>query len=113
MNYNSIPEELLFQELGEYVLQILTKDDKFDLESMMNHKSNIILEEIKNLFTDPTLLEDDHLMVDGLVMILSKHGVRVEDSQRDFAHYDEKNVSPPKSTPPPHPRTRNRKTFRL
>lgn len=69
----NLPEELLSGQLNEETLKIISNE--IDLESMMNHKANVILEEIISLFSDEELLESDTLLVDHIVMTLQKHGI--------------------------------------
>lgn len=69
----NLPKELLSDQLKEETLKILSNE--IDLESMMNHKANVILEEIISLFSDEELLESDTLLVDHIVMTFQKHGI--------------------------------------
>lgn len=69
-----IYKELLQQELGAYILNLLQENPP-DYKKMVDTKSTQIIAEIQQLFLDSDLISDDFLLVDSLISILNKHGI--------------------------------------
>lgn len=70
----SIKEELLYKELGKYILASITENPP-DYENMINKKSVIVLSEIQELFLQEEIESDDFLLVDQIISIFHRHGL--------------------------------------
>lgn len=66
--------ELLYQELGRYVADLLDMH-KPKLEEEINSSAVKILQEIQAVFQDNEVSENDFLIVEEIINILNRNGI--------------------------------------
>ncbi len=68
-------EPLVYQELGQYILRILEENPPKYQEFIVNKSTEIVFE-LQELFLNEALIADDYYLVDEIVSVLNKHGIR-------------------------------------
>ncbi len=82
----SIQQELLYQELGKFVLSLIDEKE-IDYAAMANKKAMMILEEIQQMFltakddiggdlTPEESAQQDFEILDGILSIFHQHGLQ-------------------------------------